>query len=458
MRFTIFTLCLLMLLPMTSRASFSPSIDELLATPHKAIQRFDPDSKTENQYLIPLNYADSIPRDLNVIHYLKNNEQVIGVTLIYSDFSKVAGFDQPDLNRARLQQLKKYYPEPFKSRVVEWRFWAQVDCDNESEARALFHGFLITTRPLPTPATLRAERTMSAEFLATIEPEIDSIETKMVPHIKRKKVWSGSYRPNSKKKRAKGILYEDAGIWNRRKHYLTEYDTTEHEIRKIHYKPSGPSPLVMAHFQDTTVFSVLKRNVGWNNMLIVCDVTGSMSPYTAQLMAWFKLNSMTHQAKYFTFFNDGNRKADREKVIGRTGGIYHVETETYAAVEKCMHKAMFAGGGGDAPENNVEALLKATNKYKDADEVILIADNWAPVKDIELMTQLERPVHIILCGARSGWINVDYLDLARATGGSIHTMESDLLHLSDMVDGEIIEIDGRSYQLRSGLFYPVYKS
>jgi hypothetical protein len=45
------------------------------------------------------------------------------------------------------------------------------------------------------------------------------------------------------------------------------------------------------YFQDTTVSAVLNRNKDWNKMLINCDLTGSMSPYSTQLLVW-------HQAEY----------------------------------------------------------------------------------------------------------------------------------------------------------------
>ncbi|NJN77076.1 MAG: hypothetical protein HC803_01075 [Saprospiraceae bacterium] len=40
---------------------------------------------------------------------------------------------------------------------------------------------------------------------------------------------------------------------------------------------------------DSTVLEVFKRN-NWDKMLITADLTGSMSPYIAQILLWFKLN------------------------------------------------------------------------------------------------------------------------------------------------------------------------
>ena len=56
-----------------------------------------------------------------------------------------------------------------------------------------------------------------------------------------------------------------------------------------------------------------------------------------------------------------------------------------------------------------------------------------------------------LCGS-GGSIHPDYLKLAYTTGGSIHTIEEDILNLARLNEGEIIKIAGRSYKIRNGEF------
>lgn len=51
-----------------------------------------------------------------------------------------------------------------------------------------------------------------------------------------------------------------------------------------------------------------------------------------------------------------------------------------------------------AAENDLEALLEAKKYMDDNWELILIADNYSPVRDIELLEKLDIPVHVILCG------------------------------------------------------------
>ncbi len=81
----------------------------------------------------------------------------------------------------------------------------------------------------------------------------------------------------------------------------------------------------------------------------------------------------------------------------------------------------------------------------------MIADNYAPVKDLELLLKFKFPVKIILCGV-SSYINSDYLDIARHTGGSIHTMESDIENLMLLKEGESITINKMKYKISGGKF------
>ena len=45
-----------------------------------------------------------------------------------------------------------------------------------------------------------------------------------------------------------------------------------------------------------------------------------------------------------------------------------------------------------------------------------------------------------------------HIDLAKATGGSIHTMEEDLTELSALNEGEILKILGKKYIIEKGKF------
>jgi hypothetical protein len=218
------------------------------------------------------------------------------------------------------------------------------------------------------------------------------------------------------------------------------------EVKTLAGYASGKYPL-----RDSTVLKVMNRNREWNEMLIVCDVTGSMSPYTSQVLLWQNLNMKKKRVKNFVFFNDGDNMPDDKKVIGKTGGIYDTTAQTIDGVIASATKAMRSGFGGDGPENNVEALLYGNRKHPDCDQVVMIADNGATPRDLILAKELKKPVKIILCGTKFG-INTAYLDLARTCGGSVHTIEEDILNMADLKEGDILTIGKETFEVRGGKF------
>lgn len=145
-------------------------------------------------------------------------------------------------------------------------------------------------------------------------------------------------------------------------------------------------------------------------------------------------------------------KIDRLKRIGKVSGIYPVHAANYTAMELTCKEAMKNGGGSDAQENDLEAILEAQKKYPDRESFILIADNYAPVRDMALLQKINKPVHVILCGTQAGYIHVEYLQIAYKTGGSVHTIEEDIENLTEMSEGAKLEIGGITYQIQRGKF------
>ncbi len=202
---------------------------------------------------------------------------------------------------------------------------------------------------------------------------------------------------------------------------------------------------------DSKVISeVLNRNK-WTNKLVVCDLTGSMSPYTAELSVWYALNMSREKDIQFTFFNDGDEMDDDMKKIGETGGIYYTSyLDSQSLLELCSEVSA-AGSGGDAQENDMEALLMATSAATPFKELILIADSDSPVRDIELLQDFKYPIHIILCGF-DGTVYEDYLNMALKTKGSIHTIEEDITKIAAMSEGQTLKIADRNYKIMGGSF------
>jgi len=203
-------------------------------------------------------------------------------------------------------------------------------------------------------------------------------------------------------------------------------------------------------FPDSVVLKTFGRN-SWGKMLVVTDWTGSMYPYGSQVVLWHRLNFEKDLVKYFIFFNDGNQKLDRQKRVGNTGGIYYARPDSLEYLLKVMKFDAKRGSGGDIPENNIEALLKAIRIFKGYDELVMIADNNAGVRDMALLPRVTAPVRVILCGLNTDQpIHPHYLEIARQTGGSVHTLEEDILNLKDLKEGQKIVIEENEYLIKRG--------
>jgi hypothetical protein len=206
---------------------------------------------------------------------------------------------------------------------------------------------------------------------------------------------------------------------------------------------------------NNIVYNVFKRNK-WDKKLIVADLTGSMYPYAQQISTWLKLHFLKDSSyQNFVFFNDGDNRSDDSKKIGATGGVYYCAAKTIDQLIASMDLTIKNGQGGDAPENVIEAILYGLKKNKNAENIVLIADNWAKVRDITLLPRIKIPVRVILCGVTEGMeINADYLNIAYKTKGSVHTIEQDITDLINQTAGKKFTINGVDYIIKNGSIKP----
>jgi hypothetical protein len=200
------------------------------------------------------------------------------------------------------------------------------------------------------------------------------------------------------------------------------------------------------------ILKVLDRNKQWKNCLVVTDVTGSMYPYLAQFKLWHQQNIQYSTNRQFVFFNDGNRTPDKSKVMGKVGGVYFIKTAHFDSLINLMQLAMMRGNGGDVPENNIEAVLTGIKRGQQIKEVIMIADNMATPRDLDLLSQVRVPIRLILCGTHTGPFNVNYLNMIKKIKGSIHTIEEDLNGISSIKEGETLQLEGYKYVYKKGSF------
>jgi hypothetical protein len=434
--------------PDTLPLSGQTRIDDLMKIQPVFIDRFE---KTPKERTVTLEMDFNSPKILDPgLASLLKGKSIQKVELYYTQFQIAESFNQPELNRDRYEELKKLCPDVFKQTFTEWRIIGQTGCRTVSEAKDFFHGFVITYIPAPDKESMFKEVSTISKVLSSDSLGHDSEYVTVEIRKKRRTLATGYFLPRSKRKLQRGIRYSKKSIWNRRPEYYTRIDTVTYKHKHRVFIPSPKAVTFIKKLSDSTIFNVLARHKNWNNISFVCDATGSMAPYTTEILVWHKLNYATRKAKYFTFFNDGDNMPDNRKVLGKTGGIYSVNAGDYEAVESTLMSTMKRGCGGDAPENNCEAILRSLSDLKDAEEIVLIADNWANVKDLALANQIKKPVHIILCGADNGMINVDYLELARRTKGTIHTMKEDIDNLSKMSDGATFKFGKKKFKIYSG--------
>ncbi len=235
-------------------------------------------------------------------------------------------------------------------------------------------------------------------------------------------------------------------------HYIKVVPATREEFMK------SLAELRSADLNDTALYRPLDRCINYKKQLLCVDLTGSMSPYFMQVFFWLKLQESDDSLR-FSFFNDGDMKPDYLKRTGSVGGVYTFKTNVPDTIAKYAVNCISGGGGGDSPENNVEAILKGLKTYPDTKEVVIVVDNWADMRDYSYISDIKKPVRVVLCGTNlygvKRFINPQYLDLARKTGGSIHTMEEDIENLAKLKEGEEISIGGTKYLLSGGKFFKV---
>jgi hypothetical protein len=382
----------------------------------------------ENQIYISMPFAKKTVLNPNQEKILAE-KAVIKIELVYTKYRTSESFNQEQLNVNRLQELNSLAPQLFENRFWNFELISQTKAITREEGNKMFHGFIITFRPNSTNNTLSLEADYLDDLLGAMIKK-DSLANDTTPQ-------SFDIKTHYDMK----IGYVHDTIWF--------VDTVA---------PISPPDFfyMQSLYQDSTVLNAFERNQNWKNFIVVTDVTGSMSPYSAQVFVWLKGQASASQAQYFVFFNDGDEKPSRRKKPLETKGIYISENSTIDKVMSTATKCMKNGsGGGESMENDVEAIIDGLKQYPKANGVILVADNLEIMRDYKYIDKISVPVHVILCGANNR-VNVQYLDLARTTKGTLHTATSDITNLQEFKNGEHFFIDGKEYMYQNKKFHHVY--
>ncbi len=211
---------------------------------------------------------------------------------------------------------------------------------------------------------------------------------------------------------------------------LTEYKTVEE------YKEAQKT------MRESGIYVSLEHLDSTKHFALVMDVTGSMGSSIAAMLSWIKENNASIPFSSFTFFNDGDNNDTSAKPIGKAGGIY--STRSIHEVNQVVETAMRKGSGGpELSENDMEAVLKAIEIDPTATDILLIGDNYSDVRDIRLLDNVSKPVHVLLCAAPSK-IRTEYLDIAKQTGGKFY-LNGEIIDLSKVLDGETVVLQGFNY-------------
>lgn len=202
---------------------------------------------------------------------------------------------------------------------------------------------------------------------------------------------------------------------------------------------------------DSTTYRVLDRNLRlWPDAVIVCDVTTSMYPYTTQLFAWFRRNSHKPFVNGMVFFTDCDSLGQQTQPGGPPGRMFVTQERSASHVlPLLLDAARNTVRNEDDAENAIEALLVAQNKFPEAKHLILVADNISTVKDMALLNQIQKPVHVVICGTTGSntalAFQPDYYVIARQTNGSLHTLEDDFAP-EMLASGQTLRVGSHYYR------------
>ncbi len=201
----------------------------------------------------------------------------------------------------------------------------------------------------------------------------------------------------------------------------------------------------------TVSYALSKGN--YTSAVIVCDITGSMAPYTAQMLEFIGASLESKDTNFvgIVLFNDGDSKTDKNKTTGKVGGIYSFVPKNREELGERIFDAMQKGNGGDLPENNIEAVLEAEKFFPQSKRIVMIADNFATPRDMELLPKVTKPIHVIVCGSAYE-LNEAYLDIAFRTKGSVFFNNQTIKDIHLFEEGGTVSVGKHNYVLTKGRF------
>lgn len=467
------------------------SLDKVVITPEllskakeTTLAQYDVSRQSPYIIYLPMDYSRFLftEEDRALFETLRDT-MIERIDLVYTVFRRSETFDQVKLNKERYEMFQRYFPQAFNNNLIDWNLVAQNGTMEYEKAQTYFHGFVIYLKPhrvttadgytigtaldvrVDEPTTRVLETTEEIENVKTLLRSATATKTVYDTSYttKKRRFWTGLYLAKSPAKRRKGKKFKTSGP-KRPKEYKTKVEKemviTTREVPDPDAAPE-PEKVIAKLTEDSVVYTVLNRTLGrWSDHVIVQDVTGSMHPYLTQTLLYLRSHIQQNTTEKFVFFNDGDDRPDGP--LGSTGGCYYASADNVETIEDKAFEAMRNGKGGKAPENDVEAMLYGIGKFPNCEGVVLIADNFSRVRDISLIAQLMnlgKPVRVVVCGVAKGdVVNLDYIYLARFTGGSIHTIDEDLTDLGDKKDGDVFKVGSQYFRLEGNAIRLIHQS
>lgn len=448
---------------------------------------------------------------------LLKNGQIVMIELYYTQFKRNESFNQLELNKKRYENLNKILPNILENNLIKFKNIEQTGAIDVVSAETYFHGFIIYYLPENTHAAREEEISELKDYLGLAEgkpriknldkfdtsplgfydkaPKFGNDECDIVTYIREhlkypkeavSKNIRGTVLVTFVVNRAGGIqnitfksnvgsgcedavkeVLEYMPKWTAAKN--KELAVNAHVELKIHFgyevahidrnkcaSISITDKSMIKHSwiinKDQRIISQtlgrLKQN---ESTALIMDVTASMGPYIADMLEYIKGNLKS--IEHFYFFNDGDNSEDYKKEIGKTGGVYSVKNSNFDEILMHVFATMEKGVGGDIPENDIEAIVKAQNENPQIQKIILAADNFAFPRDIELMSEVKKPLLIILCGSQ-GRINPLWLTFAKKHKAQLAVQGAFLPSFPALNEGDVFKIRAESYVWKNNTFQP----
>lgn len=463
---------LLAIVALVANAQTGNLIDSVLANNIVRIPAYQLAKVGNETLVLQMNYASSSFVDTAGVYKLQN-AQILSVDLLFTDFP--ANQNLVALNKRRLQALAALVPIATQQSNTVWQIIRQLDGKDKASAANMLHGFVVNYRSPETVVTKKKE----IDLIKSVTPTVINVPAE-VPFVEEKvNNWSAIHngglprqrvviynRPLRKSDINKPVLqkmaapkdtivsftYKEAKssqlIPNIGSKFLRDKDSVFFLLAPPLQATTKLAPPALRSLGDSSVLKTLKRNQ-FNKMLVVADVTGSMSPYIAQVFAWVNSEAEKSNVQYVVCFNDGDGRDNDYKKIGRTGGIYGEVYKDAVQLSKLIISTMDKCQNNDIQENDCEAIIKGIDLCSDCNNVVLLADSWAPVRDISLVENIKKPVKVIACGNRLG-IRPEYIEIALKTNGSLHFMDEDVIDLTPLRKGKQMMIHGKLYAFKNG--------